>query len=152
VCESECGGVSDKHNYRAGGNMKEVIKEIPLTQAEFFYTVADVVMENMPFSNTAFNPKDKDECVDMLKALIENSKIAMEWLQGVVNASYSNQHIYIDYDKDEKWFLLNGMSKAKNTREEFVNRCQEIHKKMVEGKVTVNGKKSKYGKNYFKKK
>ncbi len=128
-------------------------KEIEVTIGQLYYMAAEEVMENMPFENKEFNPKDKDECVEMLMAIVEKKELSIEWIQSVASANLSNMHTLITLDNKWTWNYMGGMSKTKNTKEEFLDDLKDTLSKVDKGNFTINGqKKGKFGKEYFNKK
>lgn len=118
-------------------------KEIPVTETELYMLAADMVMENLPFTNPAFAPKDSDECVSLLEKLIGEKKLSIDWLRSVASANVSNAHCYIDYGMDEKWIYLGGMSRATNTREDFIQYIAKVRLQMEKGQVVFKNAEGK---------
>jgi hypothetical protein len=122
-------------------------KEVPVTRGELFMLAAEMVMENMPVTNKAFNPRDKDECIDQLEALIAKKYLTIEWIEGVASANISNIHAFIDCDINWVWIYTGGFSKATKTRKEFLDYMKEVSLKIKKGNIEM---KDKMGKRYFK--
>lgn len=121
-------------------------KEVRVSKVELYMLAADEVMENMPMSNKDFNPRDKDECIDLLMKMVAREELSIEWIESVATANLSNVHTVIDYKLDKAWSYMGGMSKAKFSREDFLKQVEETHLAMKSGKIKVQ---DKYGKQYF---
>jgi len=121
-------------------------QEIQVTESQLFILAAEMVMENLPLTDTSFNPKNKDECVDLLMKFVDEKKLNLTWIQTVASANISNRHCFVDYH-DEKWNCLHGMSRATNTRDEFLNKIKGISENVMAGKVSF---KDQFGKRFFK--
>ena len=135
-------------------------KGIKVDEYALYNMAAEEVLENMPFDNKDFNPRDKEECIELLQGLVGKKHLSIDWIQSAASANLSNQHTWITLDKKGRWTILAGRKKSTHNREEAVEEIKKMYKSMnkkgvtftdKKGEVLKKIKKGQWGKSFFDK-
>lgn len=94
-----------------------------------FLLAAKAVWDNMPLTNTNFNPQSVNECADMLKQYVNEEKIGLSWVIGVAEAQEKSQPVFVDFRHDLNWTFLTMKS---GTREQLMEELRRIDPKQMD--------------------
>lgn len=88
--------------------------------------VAEVLCENMPFTDKFFEGKDKEQMAEEIKIMLESEKMSIDWVANVYVSRIQKQPIYVDYD-DGKWSFFTMKSGSKKQLMDELKRVAKAH-------------------------
>lgn len=128
--------------------------KINVTETELYMLASEIIQEHMDsFTNkSVFSNMCKDDIMDKLMDMVASKRLSIGFIESLACANVSNFHVALDFDNNEKWMYMGGMSKALHSRDEFLSQIEIASKSIHSGNVTIKDKTTgkQFGKDYFK--